>query len=83
MLNDHPTVECINIARAAAMLDTWHQRLGHVNYTSIVKMAEKKLVIGMPTSLSYLPQICEHCVLAKQARTPVPKMREGGERRGY
>ena len=42
-------------------------------------MAEKKLVTGMPTSLSYLLQIWNHCVLAKQAHTPVPKMREGGE----
>ena len=41
-------------------------------------MAKKKLVTGMPTSISYLPQICNHCVLAKQAHTPVPKMQEGG-----
>ena len=41
-------------------------------------MAERQLATGMPTSLSYLPQICEHCVLAKQARTLVPKTWEGG-----
>ena len=78
MLTDHASVKCINIACAAVMLDTWHQQLGHVNYTLIVKMAKKKLVTGMPTSLSYLPQICDHCVLAKQACTLVPKMQEGG-----
>ena len=32
----------------------------------------------MPTSLSYLPQICEHCVLTKQAHMPVLKTWEGG-----
>ena len=38
-------------------------------------MAEKQLAKGMPTSLDFLP---EHCVLAKQAKAPVPKMWEGG-----
>ena len=32
----------------------------------------------MPTSLTYLLQIGEHCVLTKQTWTPVPKLREGG-----
>ena len=41
-------------------------------------MAEKQLAKSMPTSLDFLPQTCEHCVLAKQAKAPVPKMREGG-----
>ena len=40
-------------------------------------MAEKGLATGMPTSLDYLLQICEHCVLAKQAKTPVPRVGEG------
>ena len=55
MLTDHASVEHMNIAHATVTLDTWHWWLGHVNYTLIVKMAEKKLVTGMPTSLSYLP----------------------------
>ena len=41
-------------------------------------MAEKKLATDLPTSLAYLPQICEHCVLAKQTQTPVPRLWEGG-----
>ena len=80
MLTDHPSIEHLNIVQVTVTLGMW---LGLVNYTSIVKMAEKKLITGMPTSLSYLLQICEHCVLAKQACTPVPKMWEGGEQRGY
>ena len=31
----------------------------------------------MPVDLSTLPPICEHCVLGKQTKTPVPKLREG------
>jgi Integrase core domain len=32
----------------------------------------------MPVDLSFLPPICEHCVLGKQTKTPVPKVRGGG-----
>ena len=39
---------------------------------------KKKLVTGMPTNLSNLPPLCDHCILGKQTRTPVPKVREGG-----
>ena len=68
----------MNIACATPDLETWHRHLGHVNYDSIIHMAEKKLATGMLTSLAYLPQICEHCVLAKQTQTPVPRLQEGG-----
>ena len=76
-LTDHVSVEHINIACATATLETWHRQLSHMNYTSIMTMAKKGLVTGMPTSLSYLPQICEHCILAKQTCIAVPKMWEG------
>jgi len=31
----------------------------------------------MPVDLSMLPPICEHCIAAKQTKTPVPKTRGG------
>jgi Integrase core domain len=40
-------------------------------------MADKHLAKGMPVDLSRLPQLCKHCVLGKQTKTPVPKKREG------
>ena len=40
-------------------------------------MAKKSLTIGMPVDLSTLPLICEHCITAKQTKTPVPKTRRG------
>ena len=76
-LSDKITVEHLLHVRAAPDLETWHRRLGHVNYSSIIHMAEKSLVTGMPTNLSNLPPICDHCILGKQTRTPVPKVREG------
>ena len=76
-LNDTAKIEHALLARAPPDLDTWHRRLGHVNYSSIVHMAERGLVSGMPANLSTIPPTCEHCVLGKQTRTPVPKVREG------
>ncbi|KAF8527327.1 hypothetical protein JB92DRAFT_908433 [Gautieria morchelliformis] len=38
-------------------------------------MAKKGMVSGMPTDLSSVPPPCEHCILGKQAKQPVPKVR--------
>jgi Pol polyprotein, beta-barrel domain/GAG-pre-integrase domain/gag-polypeptide of LTR copia-type len=66
-----------NLARAPASLETWHKRLGHINYPSIITMAKKGMATGMPTDLSSIPPTCEHCILGKQTKTPIPKIREG------
>ena len=70
-------IECVLISCASPDLATWHRRLGHINYASIIRMAKKSLAIGMPINLSTLSQICEHCVAAKQTKTLVPKTRRG------
>ena len=77
-LMDHPSVDHIHITCAAPGLNTWHQHLGHVNYSSIIQMAKKQCAKGMPASLDFLPQVCEHFVLAKQTQTSILKMQEGG-----
>jgi hypothetical protein len=66
-----------HIMRATPNLEMWHKRLSHINYASIILMSKDQLASGMPVDLSALPRICEHCVIAKQTKTPVPKMREG------
>jgi len=58
-------------------IETWHRHLGHVNVWSIVDMARGGAVEGMTVDLSSLPPKCTHCVLGKQTRSPVPKVREG------
>ena len=65
-LTEPVSVEHMNVAHTIPDLETWHWCLGHVNYDSIIQMAEKRLVKGMPTSLAYLLQICEDCILSKQ-----------------
>jgi len=58
-------------------VETWHQRLGHCNVSTIVNMAQKGTVKGMAIDLSSSPAKCNACILGKQTQTPVPKVREG------
>lgn len=60
-------------------INTWHRRLGHANYQTIIQMAQAGMITGMPTSFPSKPPKCDHCILGKQTRTPVPKEREEGE----
>ncbi|KNZ79155.1 hypothetical protein J132_00214, partial [Termitomyces sp. J132] len=60
-------------------IQTWHLRLRYANYQSIIQMACAGMIEGMPTSFSTKPPICDHFILGKQTRTPVPKEREEGD----
>jgi transposase InsO family protein len=58
-------------------LETWHRRLGHANYHTVLDMARSTYVTGMPTNLSSTPPACDACIRGKQTHQPVPKSREG------
>ena len=82
-LNGHLlTSEHAHFSKAATDLETWHRRLGHVSYASILHMANKGMALGMPTNLSIAPATCEHCILGKQTKTAVSKVREGARSKG-
>ena len=49
----------------------WHIRLGHVNFQAMQLMAKNKMVNGLP-NLRNIREVCNGCLLAKQARTPFP-----------
>lgn len=49
----------------------WHRRMGHINFSSMKKMVEKKLVEGMP-SVKSQAQPCEGCLVGKQVKSPFP-----------
>jgi len=57
-------------------------RHGHTNYASIIQMAKDGVAIGMPTDLSTIPPICQHCIIGKQTKWAVPKTRQGGRAKG-
>jgi GAG-pre-integrase domain/Integrase core domain len=58
-------------------LETWHRRLGHINYRSIVDMSDNQMTKGMHVDLSSAPPKCQSCILGKQTKNSVPKIREG------
>lgn len=58
-------------------IDTWHKRLGHCGSRTVLDMARSKVVEGMPLDTSSTPSKCEHCILGKQTRSSVPRVREG------
>ena len=58
-------------------VETWHRRLGHCNFDAIVDMARKGAVEGLKINLSSSPPKCDACILGKQTRMPVPRVREG------
>ena len=72
-----PTVEHTFIATRVPDIETWHRRLGHVNYRLIVEMSDKGMAKGMHIDLSSTPPKCQSCILGKQTRSSVPKIREG------
>jgi hypothetical protein len=49
----------------------WHAHFGHVNFTSLRKMAAGGLVRALP-ELDQVEQLCEACLVGKYKRTPFP-----------
>jgi transposase InsO family protein len=66
-----------HLATRTPDLETWHRRLGHCSVQTIIDMAQNKTAKGMPIDLSTAPAKCDNCILGKQTRSSVPKMREG------
>jgi GAG-pre-integrase domain len=83
MLNmGSPLIEHLFIATRVPDIETWHCCLGHANYKSIVDMSDNGMVRGMHVNLSSAPPKCQSCILGKQTKTPVLKVREGVRAKG-
>ena len=50
----------------------WHMRFGHLNFEALKSMGDKNMVDGIP-SINHPNQLCEACLLGKDARTSFPK----------
>ncbi|OSD00557.1 hypothetical protein PYCCODRAFT_1370885, partial [Trametes coccinea BRFM310] len=51
--------------------------LGHANYRVTYDVAKRARASSTPVDLTTAPPKCDACLLGKQTRTPVPKLREG------
>ena len=65
------------LANRTPNVETWHRRLGHCSTRTVIDMAKSSVVQGMPIDLSTSPPMCNPCVLGKQTRSSVPRVREG------
>jgi transposase InsO family protein len=63
------------ICLAACRTDTawtWHERMGHQNFSALQKMARTGMVHGLPT-IGHVEQLCEACLAGKQRRSAFPQ----------
>ena len=58
-------------------LETWHRRLGHTNFRTVLDMVCGELATGMQANLTHAPQACDTCIRGKQTHHPVLKLCEG------
>jgi hypothetical protein len=66
---------CYNIYKIKVCYDT--NSVFADGSRAVLDMARSKAVDGMLIDTSSVPPKCEHCILGKQTRSSVPKMREG------
>ncbi|KAJ0392372.1 hypothetical protein ATCC90586_010730 [Pythium insidiosum] len=70
-------------ALAAAVLardlETWHRRLGHVNYKTLKELAASKAVIGLRIDPGASPPKCVVCALSKAVDAPRPSERTSSD----
>ena len=57
-------------------LETWHRRLGHANFWTVLDMARNNLITGMQVNLNLVLQACDVCICGKQTHHLVPKSHE-------
>ena len=74
---DNTQLPSVLYAARTPDLETWHHCLGHCSNHTIINMARQGIVEGMPIDLSSALAACDHCILGKQTRSHVPKVREG------
>ena len=68
-----PYKSTVNTARTQSHLKIWHQCYGHLNISSLKKLANEQLVDGLNQSdLSDEMEFCESCVLGKIHRSSFP-----------
>jgi hypothetical protein len=74
------TASHVFLATQAPILETWHHCLGHANYRAVSELFTQCRSVrthGTLAPSSSPPPACEHCILGKQTRSSIPKVREG------
>ncbi|KAM5577541.1 hypothetical protein ABKV19_008070, partial [Rosa sericea] len=68
--NKQRCVACFSVRSAEETFETWHRRLGHVNYQDLLKLSTKQCVRGLPALSGKTDKICGGCKTGKQTKSP-------------
>jgi len=63
---------CVATGAKKEDVETWHEKLGHLNYNDLNVMTKDHKVSGMHFKTSYVPKPCEVCLGGKMSRLPFP-----------
>jgi hypothetical protein len=67
---------CLNATSRPLSISIWHQRLGHVNNKTILKMSKENAANGLKIEeTSNPPTLCHGCILGKMHRSSFPNER--------
>jgi hypothetical protein len=50
----------------------WHHHMGHLNQHALQKIIKTKMILGLASNISNV-SLCEHCLVGKQHKFPLPK----------
>lgn len=62
---------CLNLIESSDS-NTWHARLGHINFETMKSMVQRELVIGV-SQVKFETKICDSCLHGKQTRRVFPQ----------
>lgn len=80
ILKDHGNLSNISMVNKDSNYQIWHERLGHVNRKSFLKLKNLQMVedVDLINSVNPVNDICESCILGKQTRLPFQKSKNKG-----
>lgn len=61
--------KCVNSVKLTNK-EKWHRALGHINFNYLNKLANKKLVNGLPENLENINMKCATCIESKMTNVP-------------
>ncbi|KAE9040970.1 hypothetical protein PR002_g4686 [Phytophthora rubi] len=65
---------CVALSKDRS-LDTWHRRLGHLNYAAVRRLADSGAVKGLRVAAGGPPVQCQTCAPSEATKYPVPQRR--------
>ncbi|KAG7559036.1 Integrase catalytic core [Arabidopsis thaliana x Arabidopsis arenosa] len=69
------------LSATTSKLDLWHQRLGHINFQSLIKIVNAEVIRGIPKLQGNTDVVCKACSKGKQIKVQHKKVGDIGSKR--